>query len=129
MTSQTAGKSEHLFEPEKLPQTTDNLLNMSFLCHDPLKRKKKKENKLQGLTGNPCHASLQPRAPGADLVRPAFAHRPHGELELAPGDVLAPVLDVDRVRAHLLGDEAHAVRAAPPSMMSASMVTWAVMAA
>ena len=44
---------------------------------------------------------------------PAFAHGPHGELEGTAGDVLASVLDVDRVRSDLLGDEAHAVRAAP----------------
>lgn len=64
------------------------------------------------LTGRYGHAPLQAGASRADLVGSALPHGPHGELEGAAGDVLAAVLDVDGVRADLLRDEAHAVRAA-----------------
>ena len=62
-------------------------------------------------TRYPGDASVQPRAAGPHLVGPPLAQGPHGELEGAAGDVLAAVLDVDGVRAHLRGNEAHAVGA------------------
>lgn len=65
------------------------------------------------LTWRPSHAPLEARSAGADLVCSSLPHGPHRELEGAAGDVLSPVLDVDGVRADLLGDEAHAVGAAP----------------
>ena len=65
------------------------------------------------LTGRSSHASLQARSSSADLVRSSLPHGPHSKLEGAAGDVLAAVLDVDSVGSHFLGDEAHAVGAAP----------------
>lgn len=58
------------------------------------------------------HSSFSPfqaRAPGTDLVGSPFPQGPHGELERAPGHVLALVLDADRVHAHLSWHKADAI--------------------
>ncbi len=65
------------------------------------------------LTGCSSHASFQARSSCADLVRSTFPHGSHSKLEGAARDVLASVLDVDSVGSNFLGDEAHAVGAAP----------------
>ena len=70
-----------------------------------------KKQRWPPLTRYPGDASVQPGAAGPHLVGPPLAQGPHGELEGAPGHVLAAVLDVDGVRAHLRGNEAHAVGA------------------
>lgn len=65
------------------------------------------------LTWSSSYPSLQTRSSGADLVRSSLTHGPYSELEGASGDMLAPVLDVDGVRSHFLGDEPYAVGAVP----------------
>lgn len=62
-------------------------------------------------TWDPCHSSVQAGSSCSDLVGPSLSQGPYGELEGAPGDVLAPVFNVNSVSSHLLRDEADAVGA------------------
>ncbi len=62
-------------------------------------------------TWDPCHSSVQPGSSCSDLVGPSLSQGPHSELEGAPGDVLAPVFNVNSMSSHLLRDEADAVGA------------------
>lgn len=73
-------------------------------------KRKKKEIFFQP-TWDPCHPSIQASSSCSDLVGPSFSQGPHSELEGAPGDVLAPILNVNSVSTHLLRDEADAVGA------------------
>lgn len=62
-------------------------------------------------TRDRCDSTVQSGSTCSNLMGPSLPQGPHGELEGAPRDVLAPVLNTDDVRSHLLGDEANAVRA------------------
>lgn len=63
------------------------------------------------LTWDTCHTPFQPWATCSNLVGSTLPQGPHRELEGAPRDMLASVLNADSVGAHFLGHESDAVGA------------------